>query len=178
MPSRSGSPAEKESQVVELGEGHDLAWVVGVWGRVLGGLALAATGGVAFGHAWAQQSTQFWILGGVTLLAGALLVLSWLYARSGPRQPEEDEAPVSESEQPGEQRDVLVPLLGALLIYKYQLITHGQLNEALTEQRKSEPRQLLGEILVEKKLITRAQLDRALQHQREHFRMKQRPRTS
>ncbi len=171
MSGMPGSPAEQGPEVVSRGEGYDLVRTVGVWARVVVGLVLAPTGGVLFGRAWAQESAWFWALGTVALVGGLLLVLSAVYARRRPRLPKEKEA--TPPEEVGQQRDILVPLLGALLIYKYQLISHGQLNEALAEQRKSKPRRRLGQILLDRKLITRTQLDRALAHQREHFQLKQ-----
>jgi hypothetical protein len=52
-----------------------------VWGRVVLGFLLSAIGGVAFGHAWTVQVATWWWVGAVSLLAGALLLLSVVYAR-------------------------------------------------------------------------------------------------
>jgi hypothetical protein len=52
-----------------------------VWGRVIVGFVLSATGGAAFGHAWTVQVATWWWLGGMSLLAGGLLLLSVAYAR-------------------------------------------------------------------------------------------------
>jgi hypothetical protein len=52
-----------------------------VWGRVILGFVLSATGGAAFGHAWTAQIATWWWLGGISLLAGALMLLSVAYAR-------------------------------------------------------------------------------------------------
>ena len=52
-----------------------------VWGRVIVGFILSATGGAAFGHAWTAQAGAWWWLGGMSLLAGGLLLLSVVYAR-------------------------------------------------------------------------------------------------
>jgi len=137
-------------------------WVAVVWFRVVSGLCLATVGGVAFGHAWTNESLPWWGVGGITLLVGLLLVLSGLYARSRPPgvTPE-----VVVPEGTREDQEPLVPLLGALLVYKYQLITHKQLREALEEQRKTVPRRRLGEILVLKGLITLRELEEALAFQ-------------
>ena len=127
------------------------------------GLTLAAVGGVAFGHAWTLENAPFWWVGAVTLLAGCLLVVSGLYARSRPAGVA-PKAPVRE--EPVQGGDALVSLLGALLVYKYQWITHKQLNEALQQQRKDrEDRRQLGDILVEMGAITQAQLYAALKFQ-------------
>ena len=135
----------------------DVLWITTTWGRVVLGLALAAIAGVSFGHAWSNENTSLWVVGGVTLLTGVLLVLSGLYVRSQPEPP----PPSTE-----EEREELVPLVGALLVYKYQLISHAQLQQALEEQRRST--RLIGEILVEQELVTEGQLQTALAHQQSY----------
>lgn len=137
-------------------------WVAVVWFRVVFGLCLATAGGVAFGHAWTNESLPWWGVGGITLLVGLLLVLSGLYARS---QPPGVTPQVVIPEETPEAQEAVVPLLGALLVYKYQLITHKQLRDALEEQRKAVPRRRLGEILVLKGLITLRELEDALAFQ-------------
>ncbi len=134
---------------------RDVLWITTTWGRVVLGLALAAIAGVSFGHAWSNESTSLWVVGGVTLLTGVLLVLSGLYVRNEPEPPP---APKTE-----EEREELIPLLGALLVYKYQLISHAQLQHGLEEQRRST--RLIGEILVEQGLVTEGQVQVALAHQ-------------
>jgi hypothetical protein len=52
-----------------------------VWGRVIVGFILSATGGAAFGHAWTAHAATWWWLGAMSLLAGGLLLLSVAYAR-------------------------------------------------------------------------------------------------
>jgi len=140
---------------------RDLMWLAVIWGRVLIGLALAATAGVSFGHAWTEERNSLWWVGAVTLLAGVLLMLSALYARSEAKEIATSLAEASESVRP---RERLVPLLGALLVYKYQLITHQQLAAAIEEQRKD--KRLLGQILRAQGLITEGQLQEALAYQR------------
>lgn len=154
-------------------QGRHIVWIIVVWGRVTIGLAMAAVGGIAFGHAWTHESAPAWWVGAITLLTGALLVLSGLYARSRPAgvSPEvvlPDEAATNEHEP-------LVPLLGALLVYKYQRISHRQLNDALEQQRKegSKDHRRLGEILVATGAITPAQLQEALDFQTSCLRAKQ-----
>ena len=137
---------------------RDVLWITTTWGRVVLGLALAAIAGVSFGHAWTNENTSLWWVGGVTLLTGVLLVLSGLYVRSQPKPPP---APSEE-----EESEPLVPLLGALLVYKYQLISHAQLQGALEEQRRST--RLIGEILVEQGVVTEGQLQAALAHQQSY----------
>lgn len=152
-------------------EGRDIVWVIVVWGRVAVGLMLAAIGGVAFGHAWTHESAPSWWVGAITLLTGILLVLSGLYARSRPADASPDV--VMREEVPADQREPLVPLLGALLVYKYQRISHRQLNEALEQQRKGRKnRRRIGEILLTMGAITPAHLEEALNFQHSCLRAK------
>jgi len=134
-------------------------WVLVVWGRVMVGLLLAGTGGVAFGYAWTNSFASMWWVGGITLLVGVLLVLSGIYART--HVPETGVEVILPDEPPA-THEPLVPLLGAILVYKYQYITQKQLQETLAEQMRAEPRRRLGEILVLKGLLTSAQLEEAL----------------
>ena len=78
-------------------------------------------------------------------------------------------------EELAEGREPVVPLLGAVLLYKYQRITQRQLNEALEQQRKETGpnRRRLGEILLATGAITRRQLEEALEHQRVFVREKE-----
>ena len=58
-------------------------------------------------------------------------------------------------------------MLGALLVYKYRLVTEEQLAEALEIQRKAdEPKPRIGSILLEMGLLSMAQLHEALAYQR------------
>lgn|GEM_PF-1996131 len=133
-----------------------------MWARVAVGLVLAATGGVALGHALTSGERAVWLwVGGITLVTGVLLAISGFHAGAHAAQPLREQAP-AEPETKGPEP--LVPLLGALLVYKYRLVSHQQLMRALEEQRKT--RKLLGEIMVDLGMITRSQLREALQHQR------------
>ncbi len=143
--------------------GREPVWVVVVWGRIVVGLLLATVGGVAFGYAWTAEDTPLWWVGAISLLTGALLVLSGLYARSYPSGLDESSAAPEES---AEEVERLVPLLGALLLYKYHWITQQQLNQALRQQREEgEGKRLLGEILVSMGALTAQQLEEALKYQ-------------
>lgn len=165
-----GSSGEQRPGPVRSQPGHGLVWAVLVWGRVVMGLILAGVAGLAFGHAWTREYEPYWWVGAISLLAGSLLVLSGLYARSRPPGAAPEIAMregVTDTEQP------LVPLLGALLVYKYQRITQKQLNEALAQQhREGEHRRRLGEILVAMAAITESQLEEALEFQRSVLREK------
>ncbi len=141
---------------------EDRVWTAVVWLRLVLGLVLAGGGGAAMGHAWTSESTPWWGVGGTTLMVGVLMVLSGVYARSHPRGVVPH---VIVTEESSEAKEPSMPLLGALLVYKYQLITHRQLREALEEQRKTVPRRRLGEILVLKGLITVRELEEVLSFQ-------------
>ena len=151
----------RNDQAGQARKRRELMWLAVIWGRVLVGLTLAATAGVTFGHAWTEERNSLWWVGEVTLLAGVLLMLSALYARSEAKEIATSLAEASESVRP---RERLVPLLGALLVYKYQLISHQQLAAAIQEQRKD--KRLLGQILKAQGLITEGQLQEALTYQR------------
>lgn len=125
-----------------------------VWARVVMATVLTATAGVAFGYAWTTNEWSWWLVGAMTLLAAILIVLSLLHARTRPPAP----AAAVAGPEP------LVPLLGALLLYKYRAITHEQLNRAVQRQRKD--KRHLGEILVGMGLVTQSLLDEALEYQR------------
>jgi hypothetical protein len=153
---------QRAQQSATSGGAPSRAWLAVVWVRVVLGLLLSGTGGVAFGYAWTNESTSGWGIGGMTLLVGTLLVLSGIYARS---HPPHVSATVIVTEEPHQTREPIVPLLGALLVYKYQLITHRQLREALEEQQRTRPRRRLGEILALKGLITVAELEQVLAEQ-------------
>ncbi|MGD0111674.1 MAG: hypothetical protein ABSD48_07400 [Armatimonadota bacterium] len=111
------------------------------WNRMGFGMVLAAVAGAVFGHAWTVSGPGWWWAGTMTLLCGALLILSSLYAR--------DQRPKIVSALP----------LGQVLVKK-GLITEGQLGEALARHhRDGRP---IGQILVEMRLITPVQLSHAL----------------
>ena len=153
---------------MEKGASHeqrrDAVWVVLVWGRVAAGLTLAALGGVVFGHAWTRDYAPLWWVGAMTVLAGALLVLSGLYARSRPSDLKPRTAVRGDAFH---EQEPLVPLLGALLVYKYQWVTQEQLSQALAQQHaEKEKKRRLGEILVALGAVTEPQLEEALAHQR------------
>jgi hypothetical protein len=147
---------------------------MGVWGRLALGLGLAATGGVAFGHAWTSEHGHLWWVGAVTLLSGVLLVLSGLYSRRHiPPEPVHESSGEGDDTEASTPRGLhsvtldepLVPLLGALLVYKFQYITHRELNTALEEQLEGGKKRRLGDILVAKGLLSAEQLQEALDHQ-------------
>jgi hypothetical protein len=150
---------------------RDVVWAIVVWGRVVLGLILGAIGGVAFGHAWTNESAPMWWVGATSLLAGILVLLSGLYARSRPPGTVPDLVP---REEPTDEKEPVVPLLGAVLLYKYQRISHRQLDEALAQQRKEGRKRRLGEILVKMDFLSPSHLEQALEYQRSVMREKER----
>jgi len=138
-----------------------------VWGRTGLGLVMGVGGGTAFGHAWAKSYALSWWIGSLSVLAGVLLVLSTVRASSrAAREAQEEGLGVRPGQLWGE-REPLVPLLGALLVYKYQALTQEQLARALEEQLREDRRsRRLGEILLEMQMVTESQLAEALDHQR------------
>lgn len=140
--------------------------VAAMWLRLIVGLGLATVGGVAFGYALGREREGAWWWGGLALALGVVLVLTALPKRRRIVLPPSEMEPEEETGGRAD-RDALVPLVGALLVYKYQLITHAQLMKALEKQQKTTPRRKLGELLVREGLITADQLHKALEHQQE-----------
>ena len=166
----SGTQDEQGSGAAGRKGGGTVVWAIVVWARVVLGLGLGTAGGIAFGHAWTHESAPLWWVGAISLLTGILVLLSGLYARSRPPGATPDF--VAQEESPAVQ-EPLVPLLGALLVYKFQRITHGQLEEALARQRKERKnRRRVGEILMAMEAISRTQLEEALEYQRSVMREK------
>ena len=133
------------------------------WIRVIIGIALVAEGGVLYASARVSDGGPSWLFGAVAIVVGAVLALpgvAALYARG--RTPEL----IIAEPIPGAREDS-IPMLGALLVYRYKLITEEQLQKALEVQRKDGPnRRLLGGILLDMGLISSTELQTALEHQR------------
>lgn len=149
---------------VRAGQHRELS-AQSAWGRTALGLVMGVGGGVAFGHAWVARYAISWWVGVLSVLAGVLLVLSAVSAtrRSGEQARDEEAVPLRYLEQ----REPVVPLLGALLVYKYRMLTQEQLSRALEEQfRSSVEKRRLGEILLEMEMVTEEQLETVLEHQR------------
>ena len=133
------------------------------------GVVLAVVAGVAFARAIMAQDAASWWIGGVCLAIGSILTAFGLagskrrtqrLALLAPRAPKA-------VEPPREKRDPGMPMLGALLVHKYQIITEGQLHDALEEQRARAGEGLpLGQVLREMGLVTDAQLQEALHYQK------------
>jgi len=160
--------SRRKRKGVETGgreEQHKELSAQSAWGRTAFGLAMGVGGGVAFGHAWVARYAISWWVGALSVLAGVLLVLSAVSAtrRSGEQARVEKAVPLRYLEQ----REPVVPLLGALLVYKYRMLTQEQLSRALEEQfRSSAEKRRLGEILLEMEMVTEEQLETVLEHQR------------
>jgi len=136
------------------------------------GAALAGVAGPLFAHAIVTHYTASWWIGGTCLATGVVLILAGL--TSSKRRAQEllsrqaDGAGAQEeTSRAGSPRDPTMPMLGALLVYKYGVITEAQLQRALAEQRRlGEPRPRLGEVLLDLGLVTDLQLRKALAYQR------------
>ncbi len=129
------------------------------------GVVLAVSAGVFMGHALRTGYTPSWWIGGICLFIGVVLVVGGLVsARARARSIHLPSAPGA---RPKQADDSTAPRLGALLVYKYRLITEEQLERALEEQRRQKGGRVpLGEMLVSMKLITKSQLREALEYQR------------
>ncbi len=147
----------------------DLLSAILIKAQMVVGIALGAVAGPVFAHAVVTQQTASWWVGGISVGTGVILVVAGLTSSKrraqrlllSHRYDRDDGA-----EDTTESRDPTVPMLGALLVYKYKVITPGQLERVLKEQqRRKEPRPRLGELLLEKGLVTKSQLYAALQYQ-------------
>jgi hypothetical protein len=144
----------------------DVLWTALVIIRIVVGICLAVMGGVAFGRAYTDGGGGMWIFGASSLLAGLGLTLSGILARYEPPP----KLPVMEEvEEAIPAPDPVVPLLGALLVYKYKFIDHRQLQQALATQAQSVPRRRLGEVLVSERFITHQQLEEVVAFQQAAF---------
>jgi hypothetical protein len=134
------------------------------------GVALGAVAGPVFAHAVVTQQIASWWVGGICVFTGVVLTVAGLTSSKRRAQrllvsarPTQE----NQSEDAAEPTGPGVPMLGALLVYKYQVITEGQLERVLKEQqRRKKPRPRLGQLLLEMGLVTRSQLYRALEYQR------------
>jgi len=138
-------------------------WPPLVWAALVvgGAIFLGALGAFALTWVGMLKDTWWWIGGAATAVAAALLVPGLRGLRALHRA-----AAVPESAHAA-PRAPTIPMLGALLVYRYRAITEAQLEAALAAQRKRRRRrQLLGDILVEMGYATRRQVDEALEYQR------------
>jgi hypothetical protein len=137
-------------------------WGMANWVRVIVGIALVAEGGVLYAHSRMDEGGPLWIIGAAAILVGGLLALPGLVSICGSRP---TEIVIAEPLAGGSEETL--PMLGALLVYKYRLITEEQLEKALEVQSKDGAnRRLLGGILLDMGLISSAELQTALEHQR------------
>jgi len=130
--------------------------------------------------AWAlipldKRTPAWWI--GASFFALSGLLLSLLGRRPQPaRGAHAAPLPAGQPDRNGrrpDDPDVVVPMVGALLAFRFRAINEWQLEKALAVQRKQrKPRQSLGRILLEMGLVTQSQLRQALDYQREYERRK------
>jgi uncharacterized protein (DUF433 family) len=159
----SQSSPEKESTArATVRPRAGLAWTICTWGRLFVGLGLIGEGASLYAHAQTHVDGPAWCIGAGAALLGALLSLSGvraIQARSRALQVAGEPA---------------MPKLGAILVYKYQVLTEEQLEQALEEQREEpEKGRRLGEILLDLGFIGEADLQKALEYQKSHARARQ-----
>ncbi len=140
--------------------------------RIAVGLGLTVVAGLVLGRAWTAHYIVWWCAGGISLALGLLLVVSGIYAIYPRRR--RSKAVETEMEDAPAEHDPTMPMLGALLVYKYQVVTEGQLQRALDQQRRDRRKPRLGDVLVEMELVTKRQLDKALEDQQQHLRRQRR----
>jgi len=135
-----------------------MAWVVMTWGRIIIGMGLAGEGAWMYAHAKMNVEGSVWMVGAATAVAGALLSFTGVQALYRNILELRAARPFG--------REPAIPKLGALLVYKYEVLTEEQLALALKKQREDpEEERRLGEILIDMGFITDAQLKEALVHQ-------------
>lgn len=130
--------------------------------------------------AWAllplDKSTPAWWIG-ASFFALSGLFLSLLTHRTHPaRRAHAAALPPGQADLNGrrsDDQDVALPMIGALLAFRFRFINEWQLEKALAVQRKQRrSRQSLGRILLDMGLVTQSQLRQALDYQREYERRK------
>ena len=137
-------------------------WLLATWMQLVIGFGLVGEGAVLYAHARAQEAGPSWLLGMVAILSGAVLSLSGIYTIYVHSR--QERTPAGDLPVGGEAS---VPLLGALLVYKYRLLTEEQLEEALELQRKEGTgKRRIGGILLDMGLVSSADLRKALDYQR------------
>lgn len=130
--------------------------------------------------AWAlmpldKTAPAWWI--GASFFALSGLFLSLLAHRTDPaRRAHAAPLPPSQADLNGrrlDDPDVVVPMIGALLAFRFRAINEWQLAKALAVQRKQRrSKQSLGRILLDMGLVTQPQLRQALDYQKEYERRK------
>jgi hypothetical protein len=119
--------------------------------------------GLVLAHGVTTNYAPSWWMGVICLVVSLALVAAGLVSS---RARGRTIALTSEAAPSEEPRDPRMPMLGALLVHKYQVITEGQLKQILAQQEKQRPdRPRLGDMLVSMGLITKDQLREALRFQ-------------
>ena len=171
-----GAPAAKQHGLVVIGpvsrpaQGRGKLLTV----RVAIGLVAAAAGGAGLPCAPPEPLRLPWQgAAAAVLLTGLYLVLSGVVAR---RALARRSAPVPAAERASDdadEPDVLLPMLGALLVYKFRRLSEAKLYKALeAQQNQGKGRRMLGDILLDMGFVTPAQLRQALDYQQEYLRRK------
>jgi hypothetical protein len=166
-----GAPAAKQHGLVVIGpvsrpaQGRGKLLTV----RVAIGLVAAAAGGAGLPCAPPEPLRLPWQgAAAAVLLTGLYLVLSGVVARRSAPVPAAERAS-DDADEP----DVLLPMLGALLVYKFRRLSEAKLYKALeAQQNQGKRRRMLGDILLDMGFVTPAQLRQALDYQQEYLRRK------
>jgi hypothetical protein len=131
---------------------------------------LAGEGAALYAHARTFLDGPMWCVGAGAALIGAFVSFTGIHAirtRSLAAQ-----AAMPEGVSAGGES--VIPKLGALLVYKYQVITEEELEQALQRQREEpEKWRRLGEVLLDMGLISVVDLNEALGYQRSQAAAKQ-----
>jgi hypothetical protein len=140
-------------------------------GPVAAGTAFVLVAVLAFQKGLVTGWVASWRVGAFCLATGAGL-LAWGLVSM--RRRGRSTAPLSQSPAVVIRRDPTMPMLGALLVYKYRAITEGQLQRAMEFQRKQKRRGrelLLGQVLSQEMgLVSSSQLREALEFQQSRVR--------
>ncbi len=127
------------------------------------GMALAGIAGVWVGRAWIEHTAVSWATALFSLAFGITVAVVGARRGAAPRLRRQYRPPEQRTTVSRRRRERALPLLGELLVHKYQAITERQLQEALTEQRARGGR--LGQILVAMGLVEYEQIAEALEDQ-------------
>ena len=131
--------------------------------RLIASIASGISALVVMYYAWNAEDVLRWFLGVLLFLAGVLFIISYVHARKHALT--EIEASTLTPPPPAESA-YQPPLLGDLLLHKYQCISPESLQQAL-ELQKGTTKQL-GDILLETGMVHPNDLKRALEDQEKY----------
>lgn len=152
--------------------GPGLGWLIITWGRLVVGLALVGEGGFLYADARTQAGGPSLWVGVIAVALGAVLSVSGVYSLYARGRAQGITVPIGTPSRP----EPAMPMLGALLVYKYQALGEEQLEKALDQQRREGAnKRRIGEILLDMGFISAADLQKALEYQRAQARKKHVP---